>query len=92
MRGGAPWGHRECAAMEPRAAAPSARRWDEAATRAAGGVRMRVRRPPAAPAGRGDGERGTDAAPAGYGCVPNRFFLFFFRFFAVCKGSRHTVN
>ena len=51
--------------------------------RAAGGVRMRVRRPPAAPAGRGDGE---GAAPA------NRFFFVFFRFFAVCKGSRHTAN
>ena len=91
-RGGAPWGHRERAAMEPRVAAPTARRWDEAATRAAGGVRMRLRRPPAAPAGRGDGERaawtrrrrGTDAYPAD--------FFVFFRFFAVCKGSRHTAN
>jgi len=106
-RGGAPWGHRERAAMEPRAAAPSSRRWDEAATRAAGGVRMWVRRPPAAPAGRGDGERaartrhrrGTDAYPADFFVV----FSILRRvqgvsahgeliIFAVCLKSWHTAN
>ena len=93
-RGGAPWGHHERAAMEPRAAVPSARQWDEAATRAANGVRMRVRRPPAAPARRGDGERaartrhrrGTDA-------YPGDFFLFFFSDSSPCArglGTRRT--
>ena len=93
--------------MEPRAAAPSPRWWDEAATRAAGGVRMRVRRPPAAPAGHGDGERaartrhqrGTDAYPADFFC----FFLILRRvqgvsahgeliIFAVWLRSWHTAN